>query len=402
MFGRCCSSKHAFALAVMAGLALLAAGCRSMAPQRGVTGDLHPRKDVAVNTEQARLRIRALVEPLCGTIVASADRISAGTTNRAIRREALLWKIEAVPALREALFRPNPFVALVDTWVLSWQMTDYFKQGRGKQALGDAAPIAVTTCQHLEQRLMGVAVSFTHSGNVTNVRDAARQWAADHPIRHSLAGRESVLSDPAERALRERFSLGEVAVNVGVTLDDLSRRLDIYSAQLFEQSRWQAELFAMDLGEEYQLDQAMPLAREAIRSTAEVAEAVNRMVAPLEKTVAVAETTPQMITKERGATIEALHEEVSRAIEFGQQERIAFIEELTKQRDAALLQLHRDISKERKALTRDVEEISLKAVDRAFYRGVQLAVVAFVVVFASAVLLLFLIRRMFSGKRVTG
>ena len=70
--------------------------------------------------------------------------------------------------------------------------------------------------------------------------------------------------------------------------------------------------------------------------------------------------------------------------------------------DLLYRQLHQDITEERKVLTRDVEEISLKAVDRAFYRGVQLAVVAFVVVFASAVLLLFLIRRMFSGKRVTG
>ena len=118
--------------------------------------------------------------------------------------------------------------------------------------------------------------------------------------------------------------------------------------------------------------------------------------------MAVAETTPQIITKERGATLKALHEEVSRAIEFGQQERIAFIEELTKQRDAALRELHRSITEERKALTRDMEEISLQAVDRAFRRSVQLAAVAFVVVFASAVLLLFLSRRLFSGKRTAG
>jgi hypothetical protein len=372
-----------------------------MAPQRGVRGDLHPRKDVAVNTEQARLRMRALVEPLCGTIVASADRISAGTTNRAIRREALLWKIEAVPALREALFRPDPFLALVDTWVLAWQMTDYFEKGRGQEALGEAAPIAVTTCQHLERELMGVAVSFTHSGNVTNVRDAARRWAADHPIGPSLAGRESVLSDSTERALRERFSIAEVAVNVGVTLDDLSRRIDVYSAQLFEQSRWQAELLAMDLAADYQFDQAVPLAKDAVRSTAEVAKAVDRMVAPLEKTVVVAEATPQIITRERGATLEALHEEVSRAIEFGQQARIAVVEELTRQRDAALLELHRNIIEERKALTRDVEEISLKAVDHAFYRAAQLAAVIAVVLCAWTVLLLFLSRRLFSSRRKT-
>jgi len=399
MFGWCCSSKPAFALALMAGLALVAAGCRSVAPRQGPAGRVHPRQDVAVNTEQARLRMRTLVEPVCGAIVASADSISAGTTNRAIRREALLWKIEAVPAMREALFQSNPFLAAGDSWVLSWQMIDYFEQGPGKQRLGDAAPMAVATCRQLEQELKGVAASFTRSGDVTRVGEFVRQWAAEHPIRHSIASRESELSYFTDRQIQEKFSVPEAAGNLVVTLDDLSRRIDTYSAQLFEQSRWQAELFAMDLAADYQLDQAVPLAKEAVESTAEVAKAVDRMVAPLEKTVAVAENTPEMITKERGATIEALRGEVTRAIEFGQQERIVFIEELTKQRDAALLELHRNIIEERKALTRDVEEISLKAVDHAVFRMAQLAAVMFVVAFASVVLLLFLIRRVFSSRR---
>jgi hypothetical protein len=142
MFGGCCSSGHVFALALMGGLALMVAGCRSVAPRQKPTGRIHPRQDFAVNTEQARLRMRTLVEPLCGAIVASADSISAGTTNRAIRREGLLWKIEAVPAMREALFQSNPFLAVGDAWVLSWQMIDYFEKGPGKRRLGGAAPMA--------------------------------------------------------------------------------------------------------------------------------------------------------------------------------------------------------------------------------------------------------------------
>ena len=92
-----------------------------------------------------------------------ADRIKAGTTDRAVQREALLFKIEAVPAMRKAVLRPNPFAGVLDAWVLSRQMADYYENGRGREAPGDAASIAVTTCRHLESLIEKAAASLTHS-----------------------------------------------------------------------------------------------------------------------------------------------------------------------------------------------------------------------------------------------
>ena len=191
----------------------------------------------------------------------------------------------------------------------------------------------------------------------------------------------------------------EVAGNLVVTLDDLSRRLDIYSAQIPEQSRWQAELFAMDLAADYQLNQAMPLAQNAVRSTADIAKSVNRLIAPFEKTLEVAEAAPETIARERAVAIEAFHGEVSRAMEFGHQERLAVLEALTTQRKAALSELHRNITEERKALTQDMETISLKAVDHALYRTALLAGLILVALCAWTVVLLFLARRLFTDKR---
>lgn len=387
-------------LATFCVLVIAGTGCRVMAPGREARDKIHSPQDVAVNTEQARLRMRALVEPLSGAIVDSADRIIAGTTNRAVHRAALLWKIEAVPALREALFRPNPFVAAMDAWVLALQMGDYFERGQGRQALGGAAPVALTTCQYLENELMRVAASFTRSGDVTDLRTFGRKWAADHPIRHSIASRESTLSRATERELQETFSTSEVVGNINVTLDDLGRRIDIYSAQLLEQSRWHAELLALDLAADYQLDQAMPLMQDAVQAAAMAAEAVNRLASPLEKALAVVETTPDIVAKERAATFNALHEEVSRAIQFGQQERIAILQQLTKEREAALRELHRNIAEERKLLTADMERISLQVVDHNILRIAQLTGVTLIAIFVAIVLLLFITRRLFSGRRI--
>jgi hypothetical protein len=84
-------------------------------------------------------------------------------------------------------------------------------------------------------------------------------------MRQSIAGRESILSHVMEREWATSFSTGDAVGNLMVSVDDLNRRLEIYSAQLLEQSRWQAELFLMDFTREHQWEKALPLAEQAVK-----------------------------------------------------------------------------------------------------------------------------------------
>ena len=97
-------------------VAIVATGCRCAS--REVKTQAGGMKDINLTWNQIRLRMRALVGPLCGEIEQAADRIAAGTTNRTVQRAALEWKIEAVPAMRGALFQPDPLTALVDVWAV--------------------------------------------------------------------------------------------------------------------------------------------------------------------------------------------------------------------------------------------------------------------------------------------
>ena len=107
-----------------------AASCRSAGPRTGQTVILHDPRDVKVNREQLRLRVRSLVGPMAGRVESAADEIVAATTSPTVRLAALEWKIDAVPAMRDSLFQPDPYVALIDSWVLLYQMGDYFEIGR--------------------------------------------------------------------------------------------------------------------------------------------------------------------------------------------------------------------------------------------------------------------------------
>jgi hypothetical protein len=295
---------------------------------------------------------------------------------------ALLWKIEGVPALRAALFQPDPYTAQFDSWVLCYQMTHYFETGAGKVALGESSPIAVAACGHLEEQMNQVAASMASSGDVTKGRAFAKKWAREHPIRHSLTDRESTLSRVLERDSSGDISTGQAVAEIPTTVDDLNRRLEIYSDQLFRQARWEAELFKSELMAQLPVAQAMPLAKRAVKSAEQAIVTVDRLGPAVERALGVAETAPKWLAAEREVATEAVQGELTRTIRFVQEERVAALEHVTRERVAALKELHETMVMERKALTQDFEVISLKMVDHAFWRAAQLlaAVLAFLAI----------------------
>jgi hypothetical protein len=365
-------------------------------PSQGLEGPTKAGADVRVNALQMRVRMRALVEPLSSSIIVAADRISTGTTNRLARREALLWKLEGVPALREALFRPDPITALLDAWALTWQMTDYFESGPGMEALKGGAPIAVATCGFLERRIQEVSASMTYSGEVTHVRNQVKDWAKENPIRTSIASRESIVSRVTEVEIREAFKMSELVGNVAMTLDDLSRRIDIQTDQLLDQARWQAELLMLDWGIDHQLEMAGSLAENANRMIQEIGSRVEGLAPELESALNIARSAPEVMSAERTAAMKSAHDEISRTLEFVHLERIEALRHLSREREEALRELNQTIVNERTALAVDLARISARTVERATLRAAQLSAVVLLAVFAAAVVLLYLARRIFS------
>ena len=354
-----CGRAHA--RVVSAALILLlttGAGCSGL-PRSETRGRAEAMKNVAANYNQVRLRMRALVYPMCGELEQAADEIIAGTTDRSVQRAALLWKIEGMPALREALFQPDPLTAALDTWVLCFQMADYFETGPGQKALGESSPRAVEACRRMEEDFARLADSMAVSGDASKVRAFARKWALEHRIHNSISGRETALRRVVEQDIAETFSVREAATEVTTTMDDLNRKLSIYSDQLFRQARWEAELLRSDLLEGLSADQAIPLAERAVKSAERAATSAERAVATaerlapvIERAVDVVQEGPKLIASERESVLQAFHSEVKRTIETVQAERLA-----------TLMQFQEVIGAERKPLVRDLDQLRSNAID---------------------------------------
>ena len=181
---------------------------------------------------------------------------------------------------------------------------------------------------------------------------------------------------PAEDVMVKVFM--EKVAEITTSVDDFNRRLEIYSDQLVRQARWEAELFKADLLAELPVAQALPLAERAVKSAEQAVATVDRLAPAIERAVVVAEAAPKLISSEREAAAKSLHDELTRTIEFAQQERIAAFEHISRERVAALKELREAMTTERQALTQDIDQMSLKVVDHAFWRAAQLLAVVLV------------------------
>jgi len=390
--------RHATAVAVIAAVAcvITLTGCK-MAPPKQTAVMKKSDIRLTVDAQLLRIRIRALIDPLCGIIEETADSIIAGSTDPRIRREALVWKLDAVPAMREAIFRPDALGALFDSAAFAAQMVNYFESGRGRELLGDHADTALEAALWIQSYLSETAIELTVDGSISIGESFIDDWAAEHPIEGSIAGRETVLNHVTE--LKRKAGLGGMKLvgSVAVTLDDLGRRIEVYSDQLLRQWRWQVELIAMDLEIEYG-------AHPTIAGLPALMESVNHALK-------VTETLPELVGREREAAIAAIDTQLTRVLEFMNSERNEVLEHLTAERFAVLEEMERVrvetilelkseleltramIREEREAALDEAGTLATDAIDHAIYRLAQLVAAVVLVLLVAGGIAVTLIRR---------
>jgi len=327
-----------FAIFTMGAWALFHTGCESL-----MLGSPKPPENIKglrISSRQLRVRVRVMAKPLAGIVVEAADAIIAQSEDPEVRRAALKWKISAVSSIREALFLPEPIAALLDIWALNYQMIDFFETGHGATLFKDQTPIALAAARkindYLEELTDGIVADLSDTESRNRTETLLRDWAAENPINLSIGSRESINNQVTEIAAALGVSLGEAVDTMVTTMDDLNRKLEVYSDQIPAQMRWQAEVFAGDALDELKL-------RESVETIPLLMETA---IAALE----TARSAPAVIASEREVLLEALRAETTLALEALQQERKEVMEQISLEREIVLA----DIAANRIALTEDL------------------------------------------------
>jgi len=337
---------------------------------------------VDVSAAELRARVNDLADQFMSRLEKTADRIAAESSDRAVDRRALVFKIGAVPAVYTAAYRADPLAAFMDLWALAFQLSAYVDVGPGSTLFGPQQGLAKDMARDLlagaDAAAQGIA---TRPEYYQRARAGLDQWAATHAIEHPISSRQSYAAALSGKSGGERDAL--VAIGEAAdTVEHMSERLNTYAAQLPKLARWQAELLILDLGGGRDLESALgdihelgAVARRASDMLDDVPSTVNEAMAPLRQLTAdERRAVLDAVNAQRELTLEYVTGAQRQTLEFVSSERLATLAALQQERLATLAAL-RD---ERLVIAAALEVArveTLKEVDRIRIRTVEASVV---------------------------
>jgi hypothetical protein len=95
-------------------------------------------KDEPLSTRElnARILTHEFGHTLFQTVDATADSIITQSDDGFMQLNALRWKINAVSECQNTIFHASPIYSLIDTWIFTAQMNEFFKTGNGTALFG--------------------------------------------------------------------------------------------------------------------------------------------------------------------------------------------------------------------------------------------------------------------------
>lgn len=367
------------------------AACSTAAPRQ--TG-FQESLGVDVPSREIRIRAAEYAMTFSQTVEIAADSILRLTSDRTVARNALLWKSYAIPAIYRSATLPDPLMAWIDSWVLTWQMRDYFETGAGRNLFGDQQHLAVEAARLISGELER-AVELSGQKPGPGLGAEIRQFATEHPLTNPYFFRPSPVELLASYLGQDQISGLQAVGSMTELLEDMSHRLNIYAELLPRSGRWQAELMMAEMADPE---------RSAI-----YLEILNQLEA-METLNAFLLNAPDLVDEQRDILLEAI-EQHRMAFEDALQRSVAgatdeILAGITPEREAAMAELDRIMQDEiQEAVTRldasiaqavvSIDGALTRAVDQLFVRLLQLVAIVGVV---AVLLVLVLHRRFVSAK----
>lgn len=224
-------------------LVCLAQGLSACAKVPTQTASMQAAPEVSSSAALIQLQAFETGRAISTTIESAADRIQAASTDDAVRRNALLLKISAIPLVQEAALRTDPVIAAADLYAFTIQLSDYLEAGAGKTSFGAEQPIALSAAADAERAARDVVEGNLRSGQLSARSEAyIRTWAAAHPMQGPALRRASILSSDWKALGLSDNSLAASVGNMERTLVNVTYRLSYLNETLAAQARWNAEL----------------------------------------------------------------------------------------------------------------------------------------------------------------
>jgi hypothetical protein len=333
-------------------------GCAAMG-NKPTRPDLKPWPEIRSDfrPEPLRQRMHEYSITFAAEVDLAATSIEQRATDATVRRNAMLWRVRAIPEMRKAGFRLEPIAALIDTWIFARQMDQLFRDGGASGAFGAFQPEAIEVSRRLVEQMREIAGSIAVSpqARLEFERKYIDPWLAEHPLRDITFVRESPIAQFADQTR----SSGDLVQSVG-TMEELavslSQQARIYMGDLPRQVRGELDLIRSDVlpPEGFATMQGdlhmSAAAADRIASTAEsvlplamnerrlVLEEISRQRALVMEAVSVEQE------RAIGALVRSFAHERSEMLRSFEAQRLATLHWATGERREAIAELHRELA----------------------------------------------------------
>ena len=360
--GVLCCLVIVMGMAGMAGLSATLTACA--APRSGQSGA------DAIDGLRADYRRRALsvamneyAAEFAAVVEGAADAIAASADSSDVRRNALLWKMNAIPRARVACFRYAPLAAQFDMWTFALQMEAFFVSGAGREVFGDQQPLAIEASRRLVSEIREIGLRSAESPEALDRVEAEQimPWVEANPIQSLSFDRRSSIMRYAELTRDQGGSLAQIA-SMEENFAKLMVMLRVYLAEIPRHARWQAQLL---------VDETLDGAK-----VGDAVGAIDRIAASAEVGSAFAESAPELVRTEREAIINAIDEQRALILEDVDRIRTETLEQVGYERAIVMKSVEERVEEViealgdvRAALTADLDRIVAEAVAGAVADG---------------------------------
>ena len=302
---------------------------------------------IQISITEYKIRLREFGYRFSGIVELSADEIISKTSNDEIKKQALLWKIHAIPAMIRSLSINDPFAAGLDVWILSVQMLQYFEDGYGKDLFGEHQDIAITASKLIVSDAENVARETKVMNDISRGQEITKEWTNKYPINNNRFLRISAIDTVAHIIGSQGFDLGTTVESIAVSVYELKDQVTLYTNYLPKQIKWQAQYELYNFLGDSLIENSLNNIDRVVLST----ERISKMI----------EESPELVREIHLATLVEMDKQRLETLELISNERIAVLEAITSERIAILETIHNERTE---SLDR-IEEIANKTINQS-------------------------------------
>jgi len=347
---------------------LLTIGCTTVPQETIMMKDL---EGVNMTASELGIRMSEFGKYFISKTEEASEEIRISSNDITVKKNALKWRLNAIPAAIQAASILDPVAAGIDIWALCAQQQQFFTDGNGKKLFGKYQYIAIDASTELMDEMEKLANDFRDEKYRRGAANDIEEWTKEHPIKDLNFHRRSTLDLLAKSLGSEVYSLGSTVGSIAIGVHDIRKQITLYTDLLPKQIKWQAEYIAYEIFGDSTMENLMNNFNTITQSTSKITDVVegsSQMVEELQQ------STLNNINNQRLATLKALTEERIAVMESIALERVAILADINRERNETLDRLEKISQSAVNKTTIVVTDI----IDSLFWRVLILLAVIFV------------------------